>query len=329
MLGGGFGGGGGNSGGGGLGFAPHGQAGISPDTALAYDSVRNTPPKPVTFEQRWRVWGAGFGSVSVIEGNAGAGSNNVTTTKYGIAAGMDYHAAPDTVYGFAVAGGGVNWNLTQGLGSGESDALQAGVYGKSYFGPAYLFAALAFGNNWFTTNRTTLNGQFTASFTGQSYAARFEGGYRYGLPEPPGSAALGLTPYAALQTQWFHVPAYSETGGVLGFSYNAMTANDTRTELGARFDNLTTLDNTPLLLRARLAWVHDFVSDPSLSAAFESLSGSSFTVNGVPIPHDSALTSASAQWWLTSNWSFTVNFDGEFASSVQTYGGNGVLRYSW
>ena len=56
---------------------------------------------------------------------------------------------------------------------------------------------------------------------------------------------------------------------------------------------------------------------------------SSFTVNGAPIPHDSALTSASAQWWLTPAWSFTAKFDGEFAPTAQTYGGTGTLRYRW
>jgi uncharacterized protein with beta-barrel porin domain len=84
-----------------------------------------------------------------------------------------------------------------------------------------------------------------------------------------------------------------------------------------------------VLLRAKLAWAHDWVSNPALGASFESLPGTSFTVMGAPVPHDSALASAGAQLWFTPNWSFIAKFDGEFAASAQTYAGSGTLRYSW
>jgi uncharacterized protein with beta-barrel porin domain len=108
-----------------------------------------------------------------------------------------------------------------------------------------------------------------------------------------------------------------------------MTGTDTRSELGGRFDDLTTFNNFPLMLRAKLAWAHDWVSTPALNASFEALPGTSFTVYGAPIPHDSALTSAGAQLFFTPDWSFLVKFDGEFASGSQTYAGSGTLRYSW
>jgi len=69
------------------------------------------------------------------------------------------------------------------------------------------------------------------------------------------------------------------------------------------------LNNLPLILRAKLAWARDWVSNPSLNSSFESLPGTSFTVNGAPIPHDSALTSVGAQLFFTPNWSFLAKFD--------------------
>ena len=135
-----------------------------------------------------------------------------------------------------------------------------------------------------------------------------------------------------MQAQDFQTPSYSETdttGGALGLSYNAMNATDVRTELGARFDDPTLFYGKPLILFGRLAWAHDFVSNPALSAAFEALPGSTFTVNGAPIPNDSALTTAGAQFFLASNWSVIAKFDGEFAPGSQTYGGSGTLRYTW
>jgi hypothetical protein len=46
---------------------------------------------------------------------------------YGFAGGMDYHVAPDTILGFALAGGGTDWALAQGLGGGRSDSFQVGL----------------------------------------------------------------------------------------------------------------------------------------------------------------------------------------------------------
>ncbi len=312
-----------------FGFAPDQQSELPPEIALAYASVLKAPP-PATAYQRWTAWGASYGGSNLANGDAAVGSTNVIADTYGYAGGMDYHYSSDTIFGFALAGAGTNWGLEQGLGSGRSNALQAGVYGVTRFGPAYLGAALAFTNNWFTTDRSALGDQITAGFQGQSYGARLEGGYRFAGAVWQGR--IGVTPYAALQAQDFHTPAYNEsdlTGGGLGLSYAAMSGTDTRSELGTRFDDPMVLSDKPLVLRARLAWAHDWVSNPALGAAFESLPGTSFIVNGAPVPHDSALASAGAELKLTRNWSLIGDFNGEFASGSQTYTGSGTLRYTW
>ena len=251
----------------------------------------------------------------------------MNTSTYGFAAGMDYHYSPDSVVGFALAGGGTNWGLQQNLGTGRSDAFQAGLYGTRYLGPAYVAAALDFTNGWFKTNRIAMGDDLTASFAGQSYGARLEAGYRtMWLP------AVAVTPYAALQATTLHTPAYSEidlTGGGFGLSYNAMNSTDTRSELGSRVDGLTAISGMPLLLRAKLAWAHDWVSNPALNASFQSLPGTGFTVFGAAIPRNSALTSAGAELFLTPRWSLIGKFDGEFATGAQTYAGSGTVRYTW
>jgi autotransporter-associated beta strand protein len=313
--------------GGAIGFAPEQQENLPPDVALAYASILNkAPPKP-TFDQHWTTWGTAYGGSNSANGNAAVGSTNVTAQTFGFAAGMDYHVTPDTIFGFAFAGGGTNWGLANALGGGRSDALQAGVYGITHAGPAYLAAALAFTNHWFTTSRAALGDALTANFDGQSYGGRLEGGYRYAA-----LSTLGVTPYGAVQLQDFHTPAYSETdttGGGFGLSYNAMNATDVRTELGSRFDAPTLLYGKPLVLYGRVAWAHDFVANPALSAGFQALPGGTFTVNGAPIPQNSALTTAGAQLFLTPRWTLLAKFDGEFAGGSQTYAGSGTLRYLW
>jgi outer membrane autotransporter protein len=220
------------------------------------------------------------------------------------------------VAGFALAGGG------------KSDALQVGVYGKTRSGPAYVAASLAFTNHWMSTDRFDFAGDHLgASFNTQSYGGRIEAGYR--LAATPMVAA---TPYAAVQTQSFHTPAYGETdlsGGSFGLSYNARNATDTRSELGARFDHQAMVQAMPLTLRARVAWAHDRVSDPSLSATFRTLPGASFTVNGAVPAKDSALVSAGSELRVTSALTLVAKLDGEFASGSQTYAGTGTVRYGW
>jgi outer membrane autotransporter protein len=319
---------GGTGGGGAAAFAPEKEASFPPDIALAYASVlAKAPPAPPDFAQRWTAWGSSFGGTNKTDGNAAAGTNTVTAQAFGFAGGLDYHVTPGSIIGFALAGSGSNWATAQNLGTGRSDSFQFGVYGTTRSGPLYLSASAGIANHWFTTDRTApLGDQLKAKFDGQSYGARLEGGYRYGV------ATIGVTPYAALQSQLFHTPNYSETdlnGGGLGLSYAAMNATDTRSELGSRFDNLQIVGGMPLILRAKLAWAHDWVSNPSLSATFQALPGANFVVNGAAIPANSALTSAGAELRIAPNWSVMASFDGEFAKTSQTYTGTGTIKYLW
>ncbi len=318
----------GSSGGGGVSsFAPEQQASFPPDIALAYDSVLKAPPKPTAFDQRWTAWGTAFGGSNTTNGNAVVGSNNLTASTFGFAGGMDYRWSPDTTVGFALAGGGLNWGLAQALGGGRSDSFQAGVYGKTSFGPLYLAASGAFADHWMSLNRFALGDQLTANFNAQGYGGRLEAGYRYDV-----TAMTWLTPYGALQAQSFHTPSFSETdvtGGGFGLTYNAMHATDTRSELGARFGDATTLGAMPVTLHARLAWAHDWISNPALGAVFEALPGANFVVNGAAPPPNTALASAGAELHVTQAVSLLAKFDGDFGRGSQTYAGTGTVRYTW
>jgi uncharacterized protein with beta-barrel porin domain len=304
-----------------------GSASLTPDVMLAAAGVSDAPPKR-PLARRWTAWATGFGGTATNDGDTAAGTTNLTTSTYGYAGGLDYHFSANTTFGVSLGGGGTNWGLAQGMGTGSSNALLAGVYGVTHAGPAYVFGALGFAENWFTTDRTSFAGdKLTASFSGQSYSARLETGYRFAVQH-----AIGVTPYAAIQAQDFYTPSYIETdvsGGGFGLSYNAKSGVDTRSELGARFDDRTALGRLPLIVRAKLAWAHDWVSNPALDAAFTALPGSSFTVKGAPIAHNTALASVAAQLFFTPSWSLIAKFDSEFASGERLYAGTGTVRYTW
>ena len=319
----------GGVGGGAIGFAPEREE-LPEDIVLAYSKVLRTPVyKGSLFEQRWSVWGAGYGGYNRTSGDPVViGSHDLTARIAGGAAGLDYRIAPSTVVGFALAGGGTGWSLAQGLGSGSSDAFQAGVYAKTYSGPFYLAGALAYTQHWMSTDRIAFAGdRLQASFNAESFGGRAEAGYR--IPGVLGA----ITPYAAVQAQNFHTPTYSETdvtGLGFGLTNNSHNATDTRSELGARYDKLVLLNyGTVLAWRAKVAWAHDWVTDPSVMPVFEGLPGASFIVNGATPAKNSALTSAGAELRLINGVSLLAKFDGEFAAHSQTYAGTGTVRYVW
>jgi outer membrane autotransporter protein len=105
---------------------------------------------------------------------------------------------------------------------------------------------------------------------------------------------------------------------------------DVRGELGARFDAVEIARRDAMLaLFGRLAWAHDWVSDPSLMLVFLGLPGASFIVNGATPAKDSALVTAGAELRLANGVALTAKFDGEFAAHSSTYTGTGTMRVRW
>ncbi|WP_271584885.1 autotransporter outer membrane beta-barrel domain-containing protein [Bradyrhizobium sp. CCBAU 45389] len=296
----------------------------------AYAMATKAPLLSSQPSSRWSVWAAGYGGSAEVGGNAAVGSQDLTARVWGGAAGADYRISLDTLVGFALGGGGLNYSVANAMGSGSSDLFQAGVYGRHNFGPAYISAALAYGWHDVTTNRTVaLAGadQLQARYKADSFSARFEGGYRFATP------MIGITPYAAAQVTNFNLPNYSETslngGGLFALNYAAQSLTDTRSELGLRTDKSYAMQNGVLTLRGRAAWAHDYNPSRAVTALFQTLPGTSFIVNGARVDADSALVSASAEMKWLSGFSIAGTFDGEFSGNVTSYSGKGVFKYSW
>jgi outer membrane autotransporter protein len=170
--------------------------------------------------------------------------------------------------------------------------------------------------------------QLTGMFDPQGMGGRLEGGYRVSL------TAADLTPYAALQAQSFFLPAYSETAAFgspqFALAHNAQTATAVRSEIGSWAERAFRLaDGTGLKLFGRLAWAHDWQSNPSLDVTFLGLPGASFTVNGATPPSDLLLITAGAEWRWRKDWALLGKVDGEFANGSQTYTGTAKLQHTW
>jgi len=237
-------------------YAANGKA-RSKSERDAYAAVYRKAPVIVDpFVQRWSVWAAGFGGSQTTDGNAALGSNTATSRIAGSAVGVDYRFSPFTLAGFALAGGGTNFSIAGGLCSGRSDLFQAGAFLRHTAGPAYVSAALAYGWQDITTDRTvTIAGldQLRAQYSANAWSGRVEGGYRFASPWLGG---IGLTPYAARQFTTFDLPAYAEQALVgtntFALAYGARSVTASRSELGLR-TNATSRRSMSRLIRRRCA----------------------------------------------------------------------------
>ncbi|BAM92943.1 serine protease/outer membrane autotransporter /membrane-associated phospholipid phosphatase [Bradyrhizobium oligotrophicum S58] len=283
--------------------------------------------KAMPVEPSWAVWGAAFGGGGRIGGDAVAGSQDVSSTIYGLATGADYRLAPDMTVGFALSGGQTSFNVAQGGGYGSSDFIQAAAYATKRFGQAYVSGSLAAGAHWMSTTRSLATGAvetLRASYTAPTLAARAETGYRFDL------GFGGLTPYAAVQLQQVWSPSYTETSS-LGAGGSALTfaARDStlpRTELGLWADRRV---SETFLMRGRAAWAHDTNRDASVTATFQTLPGASFVTTGARIAANSALLSGVAEVALTSHLTLSGQIDGQFAPSATSWAGTGRIKYQW
>lgn len=291
-------------------------------------AVSAETPRAAFSDPRRHYWGTVYGGNSGTNGS-GAASDTSSRT-YGIVAGADYALSHDTRFGFALGGGQSSFAVSNGLGSGDADMVQAGVFGKHTMGSGYVFAGVAYTFQDVTTNRTvTVSGdeELEAKFDANTFGGRVEGGYRYVSP------LVGITPYAALQVTQINLPGYEESANsgsnTFSLDYESNHTTITRTELGARFDRLFKLEDALFTLRSRIAWAHDEGNDSAVSASFLSLPGSAFTVNGAVPSKDLALVSAGAEMKWQNSLSVFGTFEGEFSESTSGYAGKGSIRYEW
>lgn len=299
----------------------------NPNDALAAIHTK-APIRATIMERLWSVWGAGYGGTRSTDGNAAIGSNDTRSRVYGAAAGVDYRLTPNTIVGFSLGGAGTNFNVAGGLGNGRSEMFQAGLYGRHMMGAAYLSGALAYGWQDVTTDRNVFGNAYRANFNADALSARIEGGWRFAT-----SATSGLTPYAAGQVTSFFLPNYNEQtmGGVNTFalSYAQKDVTASRSELGLRGDTSFAMQDAILTLRGRAAWAHNFDTDRSINAIFQTLPASGFTVNGATQARNAALLSAGGEIRWASGFSIAGTFEGEFSRNADSYAGKGIVRYQW
>jgi len=278
----------------------------------------------------WSVWVTPYGAHSSLSGNSLVGSHDTTVKSGGLISGIDHRFAPGGTVGAAIAAGTTTWGLSDSLGGGRSDSFQIGAYASQRFNTAYISAALAYGWQQVSTDRTVTvsgNDRLGADFTAHGFGGRAEAGNRFDYN------GTGLTPYVAAQIQTWRLPAYTEAAlsGSNNFAVavDARNANDTRVEAGLWADRAFSTLYGVLQMRGRMAWLYNMQSSALINGVFPAMPGSNFITTGATVDPNALLISYGAELRLASNWSAGAKFDGELSRLVQTYSGTGTIRYRW
>ncbi|HWU56324.1 MAG TPA: autotransporter-associated beta strand repeat-containing protein [Rhizomicrobium sp.] len=274
------------------------------------------------------LWTSGFIGSDLVLGDATAGSQKFKAHASGVTGGYDWHITPKMTLGLALSAASSSFHIANGLGDGNGDAFQVGVYGNVQFAPRlYGEFAGAVGVGNMTTARTlTVSG--TDRLMGKAdplvLALRYETGVQLGW----------ITPYAALSDTLVSMPSYTETAAIgtsnFALQYAANDANAALLELGVRQSAVRPLGkNWTVTVSDQLAWSHILAQPWSATAAFAALPNSDFTVYGAKAGRDGAKVSLGLELQNRNGLGFNVHFEGQGTDRSQSYFGFGGINYTW
>jgi outer membrane autotransporter protein len=313
-----------------LGAAPLGYAAEKPAPA-AFKALKQVP----NYQPRaWRGWAGGFGGVQSFAGDPAIGSADARTATAGGAMGFDYQIDPTRLIGFAVGASDGHFSVSERATSGDVLGGQIGAYGVATWGKLYAAGFLSYSRFDNRTTRTiagvgpteTVRGSFASDLIG----ARLEVGHSFAF------YGGSITSFAAIQgsTLWQRGFTESSTAGglpgILGLTYQPQTSTSLPTFLGLQFDTHLTLANAAVWSPfVRMAWVHEFRPDRSITGSFVSVPGTLFAVDGARAGSDALKVNAGSRLALNRYASLFASFDGEFSNSGHSYGGHGGVRLRW
>jgi subtilase-type serine protease len=288
----------------------------------------------------WSAWAAGFGGAQWLNAEAGTAA---PAAQQGIAGGIfggDYRVGPQTLLGVAVGLSDNNYWVGATGASGRATGAHVGVYGEHDWDGFYVSAAAAYSR--FDGNATRVIAGIGTTETAKSsvvsnqIAGRVEAGRPFVLTEEGASSRYSVTPFAALQPVQVWTPGYSESSvtaqgapGVFALSYQPQATTSLPLYLGAQFDAATEIGSRPVTAWARVAWMHEFLPDRSVSAGFSVLPGTSFTVDGAKAAYNAARIDLGVKYAVADRTFLYANGGAELSDRGQSIGGTVGLRIVW
>lgn len=246
----------------------------------------------------------------------------------GIAGGVDFGLSGLRV-GLGVGYSEDKLTYLQGNSTGKSKSWQVGGYAAYASGPLHVDGQVAYISGDITATKSINAGAGATLITGtagvDTKGHLFKGILTLGYDV--GTDSLKLRPYVGVDFSSGHINGFTETGmGVLNLTVADIKADRTDIVAGFRF-SMPAGTITPYLNAAYRYRVND--SDRTVTAFFDSLSGSPFTVTGLNSGRSRFDVDAGLSAKIGTGASVFVGYQGTFRNDVDSHGVNGGISFSF
>ena len=269
---------------------------------------------------RFAVWGQGFGSWGHSNGNANAGGIDRSTG--GFVAGIDAAVADDWRVGVLTGYSRSDYDSGSQHASAGSDDYHFGVYGGTQWGRLALRLGGTFTWHDVSSNRVVALPDFVNSLRadyGASTSQAFgELGYRID------AGAFGLEPFANLAFVNLHSNSFTELGGAAALTSASGDIDTAFTTLGVRASTDFMLGTVLATVRGTAGWQHAY-GDITPVSQMSFAGGSQFSVSGVPIATDAAVTTAGIDLHIARDTTLGISYNGQFGDGSTDQGVRGMF----
>ena len=274
-------------------------------------------------------WLSAFGADGDLSGNGD--SHDLNATSGGIAGGLEHRFDRSLLAG--IAGGYAYTGFdTSGIpGTGSANSFALAPYGRYAPGPWYVEGALGVGYNDATITRSIVfPGQSRTakgSPSGAAFLSQVETGYRLSV-----DAQTDVTPFVAMQTFVVGQGKFVETGaGAADLHVDDNTTTSALSVLGTEVEYALPVGMaSPLRLRGRLGWAHEFAGTNRTATAFfdGTPSAAAFTVTGAFAPRDAAVFGLDVTL-ATQSFDLFVGYEGAAGNGSSLQGGSVGARFAF
>jgi len=274
-------------------------------------------------------WLSAFGAEGDLSGNGD--SHDLNATSGGLAGGLE-HCFDSTLLAGIAGGYAYTGFSTSGIpGTGSANTFALAPYGRYAPGPGYVEGALGVGYNDATITRSIVfPGQSrtaTGSPRGAAFLSQVETGYRLSV-----DAQTEVTPFVAMQTFVIGQGAFVETGaGAANLHVDDNTTTSALSILGTEIEYALAVGMaSPLRLRGRLGWAHEFAETNRTATAFfdGTPSAAAFTVTGALAPRNVAVFGLDATL-ATQSFDLFVGYEGAAGDGASLQGGRVGGRFTF
>jgi autotransporter-associated beta strand protein len=272
---------------------------------------------------RTGLWASMLGASGKLAKPGYAGAN---TSTEGGQFGVDTRLNDKTIVGAALSYSHGQANFDRFGGTFKARNTGVSVYGRYDFSNAgtddwakpgtgaYLSGRAGIATISSKVRRTAMAGaeieNLQADHTDRMFSAYAEAGYALAL-----SGRAVLTPFAGISYDRLKRGGFAETGGSFGLTADSQSYHQTAGLLGVRGDTRFNWAAGKSIVSAYAAWQRAAGRGSlDFQAAFSSVPGSSFTVQGVGLPRNSGWAGIGISTEINRKWSWYANYDGQFAN---------------